>query len=568
MRIYVGGKKMNIAPTQAIGKGGEADIYDIGNNQALKVFKAPNHADFLGQPSAQRAAEARIQVHQTKLKEFPKGLPSRVVAPLDIATDGSKKNVVGYAMRFVRNGEHFLRLAEPLFRQTECDGARVTQLFSDLHLTVEVLHREGVVIGDFNDLNVLAVDRAAYVIDSDSFQFGSFPCTVFTARFVDPKLCRPGVGAPDLIMPHTADSDWYAFTVMLFQSLFFVGPYDGVFKPKDVARRVPHEARSLNRISVFDPEVRLPKSARPFETVTDDLVQFFMDVFGNDRRGEFPRELLAGLKWTRCAACGLEHARQVCPKCTKTSLPAMLPSLAVRGTVTAEEVFSTAGTIVDAVLADGALAIRYFENGTLRVSGTVPPSKILIVDGSLTRRGLIALERIGDVLESQTCWWAGGTFGFGFYRAGELSVAFVFDVERGGLNDSVRLPKFRGQLVTADAVFSSGRCWFLTIERADGKEWRRCAAIRRDGVVEAVVEAEGETLDWMRNIHGGCAAGEFLLMPTDEGVVQVGIRNGDIAVTKTFPDTEPFVEAESKLLAGRDGLYVVGRRTIRRLKLG
>ena len=568
MRIYVGGKKMTIAPTQAIGKGGEADIYDIGNGQALKVFKSPTHPDFLGQPAAQRAAEVRLQVHQTKLKEFPKGLPSRVVAPLDLATDGSKKNVVGYAMRFVSGGEHFLRLAEPLFRQTECDGARVTNLFADLHLTVEVLHREGVVIGDFNDLNVLAVDAAAYVIDSDSFQFGNFPCTVFTGRFVDPKLCRPGANAPELVKPHTAESDWYAFAVMLFQSLFFIGPYDGVFKPKDTARRVPHEARSLNRISVFDPEVRLPKSARPFETVTDDLVQFFMDVFGNDRRGEFPRELLAGLRWTRCAACGLEHARTQCPKCTKISLPAALPALVVRGTVTAEEVFTTPGTIVDAALGGGALAVLYSDNGVLRQSGTFPLSKILILDGCLTRRGTIAPERIGDVLESQTRWWAGETFGLGFYRAGELSVAFVFDVERGGLNDSVRLPKFRGQLVTADAVFSSNRAWFLTVERADGKEWRRCAAIRRDGVVEAVVEAEGETLDWMKNIHGGCAAGEFLLMPTDEGVVQVGIRNGDITVTKTFPDTEPFVETESKLLAGRDGLYVVGRRTVRRLKLG
>jgi hypothetical protein len=568
MRIYVGGKKMNIAPAQAIGKGGEADIYDLGNGQALKVFKSPTHADFLGQPAAQRAAETRLQVHQTKLKEFPKGLPSRVVAPLDIATDGSKKNIVGYAMRFVRGGEHFLRLAEPLFRQTECDGARVTRLFSDLHLTVEVLHREGVVIGDFNDLNILAVDDAAYVIDADSFQFGNFPCTVFTGRFVDPTLCRAGASAPELVKPHTAESDWYAFAVMLFQSLFFIGPWDGVFKPKDAARRVPQEARSLNRISVFDPEVRLPKSARPFETVPDELLDFFKNVFVCDRRWGFPRELLAGLRWTRCATCGLEHARQQCPKCTRLSLPAALPALVARGTVTAEEVFSTAGTIVDAALTNGTLVVRYFENGALRESGAFPPSRIFILDGSLMRRGTIAPERIGDVLEGQTRWWAGGTFGLGFYRAGELSVAFVFDVERGGLNDSVRLPKFRGQLVTADAVFSSNRGWFFTIERADGKEWRRCVAVRRDGVVEAVIEAEGEALDWMKNIHGGCAAGEFLLMPTDEGVVQVGIRDGDITVTKTFPDTEPFVEAESKLLAGRDGLYVVGRRTVRRLKIG
>jgi H/ACA ribonucleoprotein complex subunit 3 len=36
--VYVNGKRVWINPKQAIGKGGEADVYDIGNGHALMVY--------------------------------------------------------------------------------------------------------------------------------------------------------------------------------------------------------------------------------------------------------------------------------------------------------------------------------------------------------------------------------------------------------------------------------------------------------------------------------------------------------------------------------------------------
>ena len=62
------------------------------------------------------------------------------------------------------------------------------------------------------------------------------------------RRCSPGVSANwmrctallVLHQPHTVASDWYAYTVMLTQCLLFVGPYGGIYRPKDPARRVPH----------------------------------------------------------------------------------------------------------------------------------------------------------------------------------------------------------------------------------------------------------------------------------------------------------------------------------------
>ncbi len=61
---------------------------------------------------------------------------------------------------------------------------------------------------------------------------------------------------------------------MLMQSLLFVGPYGGVYRPTDKKKTVLHDARPLKRITVFDPEVRYPKPARPYNMLPDDLLGY------------------------------------------------------------------------------------------------------------------------------------------------------------------------------------------------------------------------------------------------------------------------------------------------------
>src|SRR5262249_35855209 len=149
-------------------------------------------------------------------------LPPTVVAPQELVTDRSGGRLVGYTMRHLSGSELLLRYAERSFRGAGITHEMVRHLFLGLHDTVAQVHRAGVVLGDFNDLNVLVQGLKAHVIDADSFQFGPFACTVFTARFVDPLLCDPSQDSLVLTRPHNAASDWYAFTVMLMQCLLFV----------------------------------------------------------------------------------------------------------------------------------------------------------------------------------------------------------------------------------------------------------------------------------------------------------------------------------------------------------
>ena len=99
--IYLDGQRLRLDPSQAIGKGGEADIYDLGDGRALKLFKTASHPDFAGFPDQAKAAERKIAEHQRKLPAFPKGLPSHVIAPLALAKDQNAQ-IVGYAMPLVK----------------------------------------------------------------------------------------------------------------------------------------------------------------------------------------------------------------------------------------------------------------------------------------------------------------------------------------------------------------------------------------------------------------------------------------------------------------------------------
>ena len=479
--VYINGTRHRLNPSQAVGKGGEADVYRLDARTVVKVFKQPDHPDVAGIPQEEKASLLRIAEHQKKLRQFP-ALPGiNVVAPTALATDAGGGMVLGYTMDFVKDSEVLLKWSERPWREAaKIDNNKVAELFLGLHGTIRKLHAAGVVVGDFNDLNVLVQDeKIAWLIDADSMQFGQFICRVFTEKFVDPLHCDAKAPRPMMVRPHNENSDWYAFNVMLFKALLYCDPYGGIHKPQKKADEVLHAARPLHRISVFDKDVRYPKPAVPLDRLSTAYLDHFQMVFKEDRRREFPEVLLRGFRWTRCGACGAEHGCSLCPVCKRAAPAAVKQTVQVRGKVTATRIFKTSGEIVFAAWQDGELRWlsqegSYYkrEGGASFSVGVHRPSRFRIMgkdtligdgnkvqvvkpaggdtlfvdrygglplfdanakrmfwiqNGELNRGTDIGPERIGTVLEGQTLFWAGPAFGFGFYRAGQLSMAFVFE---------------------------------------------------------------------------------------------------------------------------------------------
>ena len=108
MIVYIQGKKLSLNPASSIGKGGEADVFDIQNGLVAKIFKQPDHPDFVSDLD-RKAAKIRIQEHQTKLLMFPKNLSNKVITPINLVTNKSGNIILGYTMRFLKGYEVLLR---------------------------------------------------------------------------------------------------------------------------------------------------------------------------------------------------------------------------------------------------------------------------------------------------------------------------------------------------------------------------------------------------------------------------------------------------------------------------
>lgn len=621
MNVQVGGRTIRLRASNSIGQGGEAEVYDIGKGVALKIWKPPRHPDFAGDPELMRAAEERIEEQQSKLLAYPRTHPSRILAPIEPAFEPGGSRVAGYTMRLVRPADPIHRLGERPFRQSGFGADQVMSVLRDLHETVREAHRAGIVIGDFNDLNVLVSGTEAWLIDADSYQFDRFLCRLYTERFVDPLHCDAAQPRPVMIEPHDTLSDWFAFSAIAFRSLLLLDPYGGVYRAGSGRPAIPQPARPLRGISALHADVVYPRPAERPEVLPDELLQYFVEVFEKGRRGRYPEEHLA-LRFQRCPTCGTSYARDRCPVCPAQPAPAaVIACVRVRGKVSCETVAKTRGEILHAAFDEGHLRWIEQSDGRIRredgssVLGCEPATnarfwirgdatwlwrgrdvnvvrhgrverqipietphqepafdltrdhEYWVSDGVLYRDGRLGPERIGSTLAGQTRIFAGPTFGLGYYRAGGMSKVFVFDSQRNGINDSVpcRLPA--GKLVTVRCVFSGTHAFLIASAIANGRTAHHAWMILPSGEVAA----QSSGTDWLDRtapFTSLCAIGAYLFAATDEGVIRIEADRDRLVVSREFPDTEPFADPACSILPAPDGLYVVDRREIRLVRIG
>jgi tRNA A-37 threonylcarbamoyl transferase component Bud32 len=539
--VWIDGERVKLEPSALLGQGGEAEVYDLADGRVVKWWKPVDHPDFDGLPAAQDAAKERIAMGASKLRALP-ALPAGVVAPCGLALAKKAGAVVGYVMPKV-SGVPLHSYGEPKWRRdNQVDGGDVVAALLSLHDAIAGLHRAGIVVGDCNDLNVLVDGRRVHLIDVDSYQFGAFACSMFSERFVDPRLCEAQALVPT--KPHDVESDWFAFATMAFRTLLGVGPWGGVHQPKDPATRVAPTMRALRRLWVLAKDIVYPRAARSASVLPDELVEVFRTIFERDQRGVFPRVELERLRLRRCSTCGEEHGRVRCPACTTV---AHLPPAVVHGRLTWRVIDASEVAIVG-----GEITAR-----------TKP---VWLAGDALMRQTRIGPERIGSVLPRQTRVWASEKLGVGFYRAGGYAAGFVFRPDRGVLDDRVTLPRLRGQLVDAHATIGADRAWlwFTTVDA--GRLVTTCVVVGADAQVIA-----SETLadsPWTAGIAGACAAGPHLFVPTDDGIARIEIVQGTITQTRTFAETAPLVSPSDRLaLNTNGGIDVIRRRDAIRLTL-
>lgn len=636
-KFFINGKVVNFDPDRELGKGGEGQVWDLGDGRAMKILKGPDHPDYAGADAQserdRKGAELRLKMMQKKLQAYPRHLSDRVVAPMELVSNDSGL-VVGFTMPVVLGAQPLRQFTKAGFcGLSGVDNNAKLRLFRDLHETVAGLHSKTVVIGDFNYLGVLVKQATPYLIDADSFQFcagkDAFLCRSFTPRFVDPLVCFPN----ELVLKgnHSELTDWYAYALMLFECLLYVAPYGGVLTGA-TAQKVKPDDRPLKRISVFNTDVRYPDKGIALAHLSDDVLAFYHNLLEGDWRGMFPIKLLEQMSWVTCSACGAVHCRRQCPVCTVSVPGAVATAMTEKyGKATIIRQFTTTGVILDAIFVGGRLHYLFHEDGTFYrdgrqevvqgqlqpglvsritadativgsgttlatiIKGETPESRsvdtyrgqfpvfdantsnyVWVHGGRILRNDTLGTKYLGSTVTGQTMLWVGSKFGFGTYRVGQIRKAFVFDIDRHSLNDSVNLPPFVGDPLDADCFFSSSRCWFFTVHDERGKTINRCTVIDASGkVVASAVAQDGDT-SWLGSGHGKCtftlhrsgqAPVHSLFVVTDDGLVRVEEESGQLIEKVTFPDTKGLVRSDDRLVLGSNGIYLVGPKEIRLLQM-
>ena len=251
------GKGNPVTLKKYIAQGGEGSVFEY-NGLSCKIYHNKNS-----------------MIPEQKILELKDISLSNVLAPKDIIYDPKSEKAIGFTMPFIRDTEYLVRLFSRKFKKDHnITPDMVVELVKDMQVTLTGLHKESVVVGDYNEMNFLTDSKytKTYNIDVDSYQTKNFPCTAIMDSVRDRALP---------FGKFEESSDWFSWAVVTFQLYTGIHPYKGRhpdYNQSDL------DGRMTNCISVFDSKVKMPKACRDFSVIPKAQLEWFKKVFDKKER--------------------------------------------------------------------------------------------------------------------------------------------------------------------------------------------------------------------------------------------------------------------------------------------
>lgn len=238
-------------------QGGEGIVY-VKNNIAYKIYHEP-----------------KKMIPEGKILELQKIKTENVLAPKNILYNPKTLKAIGFTMPYVNDTEYLTKLFSKQFKNDHAISiSQIIEIISKMQKQLQSLHNEKIIVGDYNEMNFL-IDSSfsiPYHIDVDSYQTDNFPCTAIMDTIRDRRL--PFGKFDDL-------SDWFSWAIVSFQVYTGIHPFKGKhpdYKINDL------DERMKNNISVFNKEVKLPKSCQDFSMIPKNQLDWYKTIFINGDR--------------------------------------------------------------------------------------------------------------------------------------------------------------------------------------------------------------------------------------------------------------------------------------------
>ena len=256
MKVYVKGQpEVSLTKSQFVAEGGEGKVFVRGDT-GYKVYHDASKAIPLG-----------------KIQDLSRIKDHRVIAPRDALYSGKRAKHVGHTFKFVPDTWTLCQLFPRAFRDREgLDHKKALELVQQIQAGVRSVHDANVLIVDLNEMNFLVSKDFAtpYFIDVDSYQTPRYPATAIMPSVRDP-LVRG--------LDFTTYSDWFSFAVVSFQLFVGIHPYKGKHpKVKGL------EERMKAGISIFDKDVKVPKTAYGLDAIPSSYRDWYESMFVHGQR--------------------------------------------------------------------------------------------------------------------------------------------------------------------------------------------------------------------------------------------------------------------------------------------
>lgn len=254
-----GAGSVNLSQNNFIASGGEGAIYGIGDT-IYKIYHDKNK-----------------MIPQGKFDDLSVLTERNIVNPQKILLD--KKSIpVGFTMEWFKDNLPICKVFTTSFRKkSNFEPSHAVKLVENIQKSIDFVHSKECLIVDFNDINFLLDSKTLtnpIFIDVDSYKTKNFPPTAITPYAQD----------------HHSDvfstlTDWYGFAIIAFQIFIGMHPFKGTFDGFQKGSVV--ERMKANK-SVFNKKAKIPKSARDFGHIPNDLRIWMEDVFEKGKRTSPP----------------------------------------------------------------------------------------------------------------------------------------------------------------------------------------------------------------------------------------------------------------------------------------
>lgn len=310
--------------THPVGKGGEAQLFNVSNySGAVAKLYTPN----LCNSHRERKLMAMLQI------PLSDELETELAWPKDILYDNNEQ-LIGFVMRKVSGG---IPLNVIFSDESNCDLLKRIIVAKNLCVTINNIHKAGLVIGDLNPKNILVLETGLVrIIDTDSFhitdnQGRTFRCEVCVPEYISPKISTvisKGETLKTTPLPtYTQESDEYSLAILIFQLLLHgVHPFSvALAKGNDLD--TPQPADLMKRYNFpYDKcpyGMKLPVYALPFKILSERLRFMFIKSFskGESISAEIWYDALCDFEKEISRTCKANHNHKYrkglrkCPYC-------------------------------------------------------------------------------------------------------------------------------------------------------------------------------------------------------------------------------------------------------------